>query len=82
MSGIPEFLLSDRITIGKDSVEIRYYTTEEVSKEMSFLTKLFRGSNICDITNNKNKDLYEQASSVTRERRLKPCFPPLQYMMG
>jgi len=75
---IPDFLISDRLSIEGNKLRINYYSDIEVKFNIGFFKRLF--TNICDVTNKKNKELYHHASQVAKDKRLQPPFPPLKYI--
>jgi hypothetical protein len=81
---IPDFLVSDRIKDFVKSkhiigVNVQYYTPQEIKQTLPFFKRLFGVYNICELTNNKNKELYQHASDYAKNRGYFPPFPPLQY---
>jgi len=80
---IPDFLISNRITVCNTYVHVEYYTPADIKETMSFFKKLFTSTfEVCEIVNQKNRDLYQQASEIAEENKMKPLFPPNVYKAG
>lgn len=72
-----------RIIITELTVQVIYYTPEELYKEIPWYRKLFVDSwDTCDLCNRKNMDLYHIARHEVDEKHLIPITPPLRYSKG
>lgn len=80
---IPDFLISNRITVCNTYVHVNYYTPSDIKETMGFFKRLFTDTfAICEMANQKNRELHEQASEIAREKKMKPLFPPNVYKAG
>lgn len=81
---IPDFLISDRITIINRRITIRYYTPDEVRQSLPLLKRLFTigAFEIVRITNEKNSELHKQASEIAKDKHLPPVPPGGKYILG
>lgn len=75
-----ELVTDPRIIITGPTVQVIYYTPEELYKNLPWYKKLFVET--CDLCNRKNMELYLQARYVVDEKHLIPIFPPLRYIRG
>lgn len=80
---IPDFLISNRITVCNTDVHIEYYTPADIKETMGIFKKMFTSNfEVCEIVNQKNRDLHQQANEVAKDNNMKPLFPPNVYKAG
>jgi hypothetical protein len=69
-------LVSSRIKWDNENVYVTYFTEKDIK------IPFWSFSNKFDKLNKKNKELWEEASSVAKHKKLKPIMAPIQYFRG
>lgn len=72
---IDDALVSNRITWTENRIKIRYYTPKDFP--LPWYKRLFQ--NNLESINQKNKELWQEASAVALAKHLMPPGPPLTY---